>query len=436
MAKNGNSHKKGKLLTVPSFLSAIVLLGAFIMQNQQRQTSSYYAPASSNAFIPLALAYSCVCHTWSFFNKNIFARIWNDRRLPPHVTPLPDPSQMEPKIAIVTGSNTGIGYETARRLVQDYGWEVILACRSKDKASTAMEKINNNNINNKRGGKAVVLDSVLDLSDFQSIRQYTKEINDKYDHIDVLINNAGRNTSGKSKDGLDLMMQSNYLGHFLLTYLLLDKLRKTKEETTTSSQRRRRPGKIINLSSVMHHFSKTQQTEFDIESKEYWKSRSMYSPNAPPGIYSASKLAAILHSLELNRRYEGEMYSLAVNPGGVYSDIWRGYPELLKRIFELVYLSSEQGSTPIVAAAVRDDWREQSTIYLQPLWVPPQIDLLSLFRKQRRRQNSSPMIPFTEMLGVFVGYSVTTPRLPSDGGMKAAQTLWEVSEELVKLASS
>jgi NAD(P)-dependent dehydrogenase (short-subunit alcohol dehydrogenase family) len=326
------------------------------------------------------------------------------------------------KIAIITGSNTGIGYEAAKRLVQQYGWEVILACRSKDKALAAQQEINNyynkndendngsSSSNNRKEGKAVVLDSVLDLSDFESIRRFAKEVREKYDRVDILINNAGRNTSGQSGK-LDLMFQSNYLGHFLLTNLFLEDLQKSSDG-----------GKVINVSSVMHHFCGSESKA----SVGYWKERALYRPDPLPGVYSASKLAAILHSIELNRRYGKQgLFSLAVNPGSVNSDIWRGFPGWMRTIFAMVYLTSEQGSIPLIAAAVLDDWKEDGITYLQPYWVP------TLSSTQRFEQQSlRPMMPYTEMLGPYVGYTPTNPRLPPDGGIEAAHVLWDVSQTL------
>jgi NAD(P)-dependent dehydrogenase (short-subunit alcohol dehydrogenase family) len=274
----------------------------------------------------------------------------------------------------------------------------------------ALKAINREAKKNSRGGKAIVLeDALLDLSSFDSVRQFAESVQSKYDSIDVLINNAGLNTSGKSGDNLDLLFQSNFLGHFLLTNLLMEQLKKEGNS-----------GRIVNLSSVMHHFMGSHPKD----TVEYWKSVALYSPDGPhPDVYGASKLAMIFWTQELNRRYSHDknnnIRSIAVSPGSCASDIWRGFPTLLRNIFRYVYLSPEQGSVPVVAAAVQEDWEENVT-YLQPYW-------------NYHGTRTTPMTPFTEMLGPYVGFVPATPRLPPGGGLEEGKALWEMSEELTKL---
>ena len=170
----------------------------------------YYSKSSFVLFGPLAVLYSIASHCW-----------YRLRRLRPH--PLPPPASLSSssssssscKVAIVTGSNTGIGWETARTLVWDYDMTVILACRSRDKAVQAASRINadqppppppllhaaSTGQNRRRcRGQAIVLAQPLDLSSFASVRAFAAAVKERYTHIDILINNAGRNTSGKSDD--------------------------------------------------------------------------------------------------------------------------------------------------------------------------------------------------------------------------------------------
>ena len=364
-------------------------------------------------------------------------------------------------MSVVTGSNTGIGYETARRLVQEHGWDVILACRSKDKALAARNRINehvaDSSGNSGPVGKAIVLEPVLDLSDFDSIRKYANALKSEYDSIDVLINNAGLNTSGRSPGNpeLNLMFQSNFLGHFLLT----DQLLKQELLLSTLKDGESRAAKVINLSSVMHHFSKgdlLDGNEFEsIESPDYWKRRALHTENPPSGVYAASKLAAILHSVELNKRYgDKNLTAIAVNPGGVNSDIWRGFPMWLRRhVFEKVYLTTEQGSEPIIAAAIRDDLRLDKSdsmesdargaiIYIQPYanpfeifggrWFADASASDSAMCTQNSQAPKGPMPIFSEMIGPYVGHLLTIPRLPTNTAA-AAQSLWQISEQLTKV---
>lgn len=368
---------------------SFAVLGAILVNFTTMKTYSdqpYWT--SFNLCMLLSLPYTCLAHLWVF-------GIQGQRNIINEPNTLIE-EKKEKKVAIVTGSNTGIGFETAKTLVLDYGWEVILACRSHDKAVQAMEAINRE-LPTENPGRAVVLDQPLDLSSFESVQAFSKKIETKYTKIDALVNNAGRNTSGKSGE-FNLLFQSNFLGHFLLTNILLDKLKGG--------------GRIVNLSSVMHHFSGTQSKLTD-----YWKSVALYSPDQPTETYSASKLGAILFTNELNRRFgkSHAIRSIAVNPGSCASDIWRGFPKLMKAVFRTVYLSPKQGSAPAVAATVQSDW-DSDVVYLQPYWIP----------------GDSIPLPFTEMMGPYVGHRPTVPRLPPGGGLQEATALWDLSYELTK----
>ena len=237
------------------------------------------------------------------------------------------------KIAIVTGSNTGVGYETSKSLVVDHGYNVIIACRNVDKGLKACESINKEaavakeaSSNEAVGGKAIFLQP-LDLSDLDNVCEFVKVVNDKYDTIDVLINNAGRNSAGdptttttsstgnhQNNNKLDLIFTTNFLGHFLLTNQLLEKC-----------------NRVVNLSSVMHHFPKySKQDNDDITSVDFWKYMAIDDSNGleekgetdtkvpatTRKTYAASKLAALIFSMELDRRYDN-VKSIAVNPGSV-----------------------------------------------------------------------------------------------------------------------
>ena len=237
------------------------------------------------------------------------------------------------KVAIVTGSNTGVGYETAKTLVETYNMEVIIACRNVEKGMQACQTINESKNNIKNCTGMAVFVQVLDLSNFDSVRNFAKTMNEQYDTIDVLVNNAGRNSAGDDAKPirintnitnttnvveLDVIFATNFLGHFLLTNLLLDKCKR-----------------VVNLSSVMHHFPKYSKADDecdDINSVEYWKHMAtiMSSTDATSSssnsksktvrkTYGPSKLAALLFSVELNRRYKnsGGLQAIAVNPGSV-----------------------------------------------------------------------------------------------------------------------
>ena len=251
-----------------------------------QMSSPYYSELSFAAMVPFAIAYSIF--------SNLTATFLRPLGLFPRPRPLLRLEANNNKLAIVTGSNTGIGFETAKALVQN-GFDVILACRSEEKALHAVELI----MEQKPAGKALFV-VCLDLSCFDSVKEFSRTIKSRYKKVDVLINNAGRNTSGPSSDkDLDLCFQANFLGHFLLTHELLDMLQDG--------------GKVINLSSVMHHFSGTNEPQ-DVN---YWKRVAAYG-KALDSTYSPSKLAALLFTQELNQRYTKRgIGSMAVNPGAV-----------------------------------------------------------------------------------------------------------------------
>jgi NAD(P)-dependent dehydrogenase (short-subunit alcohol dehydrogenase family) len=352
----------------------------------------YSKTTAFNAFSIVSLLYTTLANLSITCLRPI---PWINRGLP-QVQEIPI-TVVSNKVAIVTGSNTGIGLETSQALVER-GYEVIMACRSEEKAREAIQKIRRRAPN--ATGKAV-FHATLDLSSYQSVQNFSQKILEQYEKIDLLVNNAGRNTSGPSEKGLDLCFQTNFLGHFMLTRNMMDLLLQANNP------------RVINLSSVMHHFCQA-----DRHDEIYWRKNSLFGVNEGSS-YSASKLAALLFSIELNKRYKSKgLRSIAVNPGAVNSDIWRDYPRWLVAIFDKIYLNNKQGSYTSVAASVVD--LPDDVIYLQPY--------------HQVQASTAPFPPF-EMLGPFVGYQAVTPRLPNDGakGGLTSQALWKVSEELTKI---
>jgi NAD(P)-dependent dehydrogenase (short-subunit alcohol dehydrogenase family) len=266
------------------------------------QASPYYSLTSFTFFVPVAVLYAAA--------SNLFFAITRrkntvEQMLPPTTTTTGDKSEQRMMLAIVTGCNTGIGYETARTLAVDYGYTVVMACRSRDKAQAAADTINNQQqslsctATGKRNGQAVFVHP-LDLSSFDSVRSFCEQFKSSYPNtkIHVLVNNAGRSTTGvsSSEQDLDLLFQSNFLGHFLLTSLLMENMADN--------------ARIVNLSSVMHHFC----GQSAIDSVAFWKTT---ATTAADDTYSLSKLAAVLFTIQLNQHYPN-IRSIAVNPGAVY----------------------------------------------------------------------------------------------------------------------
>ena len=371
----------------------------------------------------------------------------------------PSPGGNEPNnsIAIVTGSNTGVGFETASGLAER-GYHVILACRSRDKGEAAAEKINRRLESLKddvgghlvsqhfiQGGNASFLHP-LDLASFASIRSFCKVFSKKYNSLNVLVNNAGINSQGDvTEDGLEMCFQSNFVGHFLLTKLLLKHLLRAKNMYQPGSGIEEEAGRIVNLSSVTHHFAPANERVFatsdsknlplnnGIHDQHFWLGSA--SPGLSSGTYRESKLASILFSMELNKKYGGRgIRSIAVNPGSVSSNIWRNQSSMMQKAYKIVYLTPQQGSSTSLAGAIgaipKDD-----VLYLQPYWQPE--------LKRPKQQSTTNMFsfrwryclpfPMTEMLGPYIGYAITEPRLPVDGfgGYKSSEALWNVCEQIV-----
>lgn len=203
------------------------------------------------------------------------------------------------KTAVITGANTGIGFEAALDLAGK-GYDVTLACRDDAKAEAAAARI--------RGAVpgAQVSTLHLDLSDLDSVRDASKRLQDSPKQIDVLLNNAGVMACPymTTKQGFEYQFGTNHLGHFLLTTSLLPKLQDN-------------PGsvRIVNVASAAHAFGKVNFDSFR-SSKGYkeWPA------------YGQSKLANVMFTYELARRLQNTPGSPAVNalhPGIVRTELGR-----------------------------------------------------------------------------------------------------------------
>lgn len=175
-------------------------------------------------------------------------------------------AQLPGKTVIITGANTGIGLETAVDLAKR-GARVVLSCRDVTKGEAAVTEVK------RRSNSNDVVFSKLDLASLKSVREFSERTLEEEPRIDILINNAGVMIPPYSKtaDGFELQFGVNHLGHFLLTNLLLDRIKKS------------RAGRIVNVSSMAHLHGKINFG--DLQSKQ------SYSRTAA---YSQSKLANIL----------------------------------------------------------------------------------------------------------------------------------------------
>ena len=211
------------------------------------------------------------------------------------------------KTCIITGANTGIGYETTLAMLQkDY--KVICAVRNKEKMEKARESLAQTlGVNS---GLVDIEIEELDLNDQNSIEAFAKKFMDSENGLDVLINNAGvmATPEMKTKDGFEYQIGVNHLGHFKLTNMVLPKLLESQ-----------RDARIVNVSSEAHRFGKLEKNDLFYEkagSYNNWKS------------YGQSKLANILFANELQRKLEREkdcdyVSVNSLHPGAVDTELGR-----------------------------------------------------------------------------------------------------------------
>lgn len=235
------------------------------------------------------------------------------------------------KIAIVTGANSGIGYEAARALAAKNA-TVILACRNKEKGEAAIRQIDQEYPE----AKAELM--CLDLSDLTSIHCFADEFTSRYSQLDILINNAGVMAIPfrKTADGFEMQFGTNHLGHFALTGLLLNLIMNTPK------------ARVVTVSSSMHLFGKL---DFDnLHGEKYYHRQ---------GAYAQSKLANLLFMYELQRRFERagiDTIAGAAHPGWTETNLqvhWR----LLWMMNSFAGQRPEMGALPTLYAATGPDVR-------------------------------------------------------------------------------
>ena len=245
-------------------------------------------------------------------------------------TPAVAPS-LKGKRALVTGANTGLGFETTKVLAAK-GAEVIMACRNNHKALEAKAKIQQEIPN----ARLEVME--IDLSSLESVRKFAAQFNLEYSSLDLLINNAGvmMPPYTVTKDGFELQFEANYLSHFLLTGLLMRKL-----EAAPAAR-------VISLSSLAHEWGDIYFDDINFKSK-YDKRKA----------YGQSKLACLMFAYELDRRLRQKnspIKSLAAHPGISDTELSRYLPWLIRLLspvlVPLVAQSAADGAQPTLRAAL------------------------------------------------------------------------------------
>lgn len=236
--------------------------------------------------------------------------------------------------AIVTGGNSGIGKEAARDLAQR-GARVILACRNLAKAEKAREDIV------RTTGNPNVKVRPLDLSSLQSVREFAARIADTEHSVHILVNNAGMpgNRGKRSKDGFDLCVQINHLGHLLLTVLLLDLLKRSA------------PARVVFVSSLAHKYARLNVHDLVHDKLVPYDHFLAYSNTKLCNVLTANHLAEILRGTGVTVN--------SLHPGAVLTDIWERLPRVsrlvAKAVLRLFLKNAEEGAQTTIHLAVSED---------------------------------------------------------------------------------
>ncbi len=245
------------------------------------------------------------------------------------------------KTVVVTGANSGLGYEAAREFAT-HGANVVLACRNVDRGTEAGEQIR------EKAPKAPLTVIELDLADLSSVREFAANFSDTHDELHILCNNAGVMAIPRSEtaDGFETQFGVNHVGHFALTGLLMGYLRETDGET-----------RVVTQSSGLHENGEIDFADLQSEqSYDKWDA------------YGQSKLANLLFAYELQRRLRGagieDVTSVACHPGYAATNLQQRGPEQadstlrlwgMKAANALVAQDAEMGVLPLLYAATAPD---------------------------------------------------------------------------------
>ena len=237
-----------------------------------------------------------------------------------------EPSQPG-KVAIVTGANSGIGYEVSIGLLKK-DFEVIMACRNIQKAREAKSKI----LQMLPNAKITIMK--VDTSSLDEVKKFVEQFEKQYHELHLLVNNAGIMMCPYkvTVDGFENQLATNYLGHFALTGLLLPML------TSTSGSR------VVTVSSLSFKWSKIEFDDLHAKNK-YSKTKA----------YGQSKRACLMFAFELQLRLSAAGYdtvSVAAHPGLSKTNLDQYYPALIRPLGNLFLQPAKNGALPILYAAL------------------------------------------------------------------------------------
>ncbi|MCT2534483.1 SDR family oxidoreductase [Aquibacillus koreensis] len=246
----------------------------------------------------------------------------------------------EGHVAIITGANSGMGKATSIELAKT-GATVVMVCRDQSRGDEARKEVQA-----KSGSNHVHL-MLCDLGSLQSIRDFCAQFKQRFQRLDMLVNNAGVVLPGRheTKDGFELQFGVNHLGHFLLTNLLLDLLRASA------------PSRIVNVSSGAHKIGKIYFDDVNLTNNyRVWRA------------YGQSKLANILFTYELADRLHGTGVTVnCLHPGAVATHMGvnreTGFGTLITRLLKPFFQTAEEGAQTAIYLATSPDVRDVTGKY-------------------------------------------------------------------------
>lgn len=238
------------------------------------------------------------------------------------------------KTILVTGGNSGLGFESAKAFAEK-GAQVIIACRSANRGEVAKKQIMHIH------PTADIHVMELDLTSLESISDFTTRFKQKHDKLDVLLNNAGIMTVpyGLTKDGFESQLGTNHLGHFALTGMLLDLLKNTPQS------------RVVNVSSMAH-----KQGVMDFDNLLFTNGKDY----TPMKAYGRSKLANLLFTYELQEFFESkniDSIAVAAHPGISNTNLARHLEgkwlfEFLRPLLGIIVQPAVMGALPLIRASV------------------------------------------------------------------------------------
>lgn len=290
-------------------------------------------------------------------------------------------SDLSGKVIIVTGGNSGLGYESVKAFASK-GAEVVLASRSTDKGEEAKAEI----LKDVSAGKIKVMQ--LDLGDLESVKNFASAFKLGYKKLDVLLNNAGIMMTPyfTTKDGFEAQLGTNHLGHFALTGLLMDLILKTQG------------ARIVNVSSGAHKNGEMDFSNLLFENGKGYK---------PMKAYGRSKLSNLLFTYELQRKLEAEKkdtIAVAAHPGVAMTNLARHLEgkflfKILTPLFKMMAQDQSMGALPQIRAS-----------------VDPEVKGSEYYGPDGKKE--------------YKGYPVLVPSNEASHNLDDAAKLWEASEKL------